>query len=462
MDAEIIPTDHDADRGSDKTQCHTGRKWLIRISVTSVLMLFLFTATLPTIVTVCGLQNAILAGATSDQELSASAKSASLAWFTPVTFRDVDVKRDDKSWAVSTPTFSTDKSLLDLLLGLPDIGSITLDRPVVVLQPVATPQTTDEDDEHPESSATYPPMKAIVRDGSVEIRLPNDPEPVISVDGISFVARTETISGTSLLIVEPVKLFDRRKLTPELCDQGLQLIAPILSEAAVVTGELTVELDGFQMPIGTITQAERVHLTKISGRLMLHKVETGLKNPLLAEIASVLSMMSGGKFATVRASEETQVIFRVEHGRVHHEGLTLLIPELSRDLTITTSGWVDIEENIDIRILANLSGLIPSRIGILTDLTQAPLELHMTGTLTNPHVSLPGGRNILDELAGRLTGGDTTRSSGENRNLTGAITDLVGGLVGDSNSKPDMKKATRGIFDLIRTFQNDSKAGPQK
>ncbi|MGZ0170130.1 MAG: hypothetical protein ACKVHE_11280, partial [Planctomycetales bacterium] len=174
---------------------------------------------------------------------------------------------------------------------------------------------------------------------------------MISIDGISFVGRTEVKNASSMLIVEPVKLFDRRELTPELCDQGLQLIAPILSDSARVTGRLSIELDDFQIPIGTVTQDERVELTKISGRMMLHNVETGLKNPILAAITSVLAKLSGGRFGTVRAAEETEVTFRVEDGRVHHEGLTLLIPELASDLTIQTNGWVDLEENIDMQIL---------------------------------------------------------------------------------------------------------------
>ena len=191
---------------------------------------------------------------------------------------------------------------------------------------------------------------------------------MISVDGLFFVGRTKIENGTSLLIVEPVKLFDRRELTPKLCDQGLQLIAPILSDSATVTGCLSIELDDFQIPIGTVTQDKRVKLTRISGRMSLHRVETGLKNPLLAEIASVLAAVSGSRFATVRASEETEVRFRVQDGRVHHEGLTLLIPELASDLTIRTSGWVDLEENIDVQILVGISGLVSSRIEVLGSL----------------------------------------------------------------------------------------------
>jgi hypothetical protein len=436
----------------------TGRKMLLRLVALVIAGLCLVVIGLPTIVATTWLHNAILGKAADWRELSVSADSATLGWFAPVTLRGADVKRDDRSWEFTTPNFSTDKTLLQLLLAPSDIGTINLDRPVVVVQPI-NGEAADDEEERAKPRVIYPEIRAVIRDGTVQVRGANNPEPVISIDGISFVGRTEVKNASSMLIVEPVKLFDRRELTPELCDQGLQLIAPILSDSARVTGRLSIELDDFQIPIGTVTQDERVELTKISGRMMLHNVETGLKNPILAAITSVLAKLSGGRFGTVRAAEETEVTFRVEDGRVHHEGLTLLIPELASDLTIQTNGWVDLEENIDMQILVNVSALASSRIEILSSLMQAPLEIRMTGTLKHPKISLPAGRNMLDQLTGRfgeLAGlEDATGDSGK-PNLPGAITDLLGELVGGSDKEPDVKITAPGILDLIRSLQRDS------
>jgi hypothetical protein len=464
MDQEISPSDtSDAAPGDNSDNAPTAiarstqhvpmRKMLLRLAVLLGGGFLLVIIGLPTIVATSGLYNSILDRAAEGRELSVTAESATLAWFSPVTLRNTDVKRDDESWQFSAETFSTDRTLLQFLLSPSEIGTINLDRPTVVVKPI-NPDSEDDNADSPGSKTVYPKMRTVIRDGTVEVRGLVGTKPVISVDGISFVGRTEVENETSLLIVEPVKLFDRRELTPELCDQGLQLIAPILSDAAMVSGRLTVELDAFQIPIGTVTQEERVQLTKISGRMMLHGVETGLKNPLLAEIASVLTAVSGGRFGTVRASEETEVQFQVQDGRVHHEGLTLLIPELTNDLTIRTSGWVDLEENIDVQILVNVSGLASSRIEVLSSLMQAPLEIRMTGTLKHPRISLPAGRNMLDQLTGRLGGltGIGAQANGEST-LPGAISDLVGGLVGDMKDKPDVQKTARGIFDLIDAFR---------
>jgi len=460
MDPEISPSEpspDDSPAASDRpTKQVPLQKLLLRLAVLLVGVFLLVIIGLPTIIATIGLHSSILDRVAKGRGLSVTAESATLAWFSPVTLRNTDVKRDDESWQFSAETFSTDKSLFQFLLSPAEIGTVNLDRPTVTVKPVKRDES-DNNTDLPKSKTVYPALRTVIRDGTVEVRGPVGSEPVISVDGIFFVGRTKIENGTSLLIVEPVKLFDRRELTPKLCDQGLQLITPILSDSATVTGCLSIELDDFQIPIGTVTQDERVELTRISGRMSLHRVETGLKNPLLAEIASVLAAVSGSRFATVRASEETEVRFRVQDGRVHHEGLTLLIPELASDLTIRTSGWVDLEENIDVQILVGISGLVSSRIEVLGSLIQAPLEIRMTGTLTHPEICLPAGRNMLDQITerlGGLTGLDVGTSLNTEANLPGAISGLVDGLVGDEKGNLDAKKTARGIFDLINVIRN--------
>jgi hypothetical protein len=462
MDAENTALNHESDSNTGTPERRSGHKWLVRLIIASILVPPLLVLALPTIVATAGLQNVLLNRATAEKGVSARAGSASLGWFTPVTLRHMKVERDDRTLTVDTPSFSTERSLLDLLLGLPDVGTITLDRPSVVLRPNGeTSEGADEDADNG-SKAVPPQVTVVIRDGAVAIQLPSEAEPIVAVDDISFVARTERSNDVSLLVVEPVKLIDRRRLTPELCARGLQFVAPFLSEATTVSGELTVAVKEFQLPIGDVTDEDRARLTKFSGQIVLHEVETGIRNPVLAQIVSVIATLSGGRFASVRVADETQVDFRVENGQVYHEGLVLVIPELSEGLSIQTSGWVDFDENIDIRILLNLAGLATPRSELLTSLTQAPLEFRMTGTLKDPKIRLPEGRSMLDEFAGRLTGGESGTAAGGKSNLTGAISDLIGGLAGDSEDKPDAKKTARGIFDLIQAIKGDSHADRPK
>jgi len=433
-------------------------KWLIRSILAVIVILPLLIAGLPTFVSILGLQNVVLEQATGQQEISASAGSASLGWLNRILLDDAKLSHDDGTLTVSAPSFRTERSLIDILLGFPDVGTIILEQPTIVLQPDDSGGFGNPDEgENSDQPNALPQLEAVVRDASVKILLPADSEPVIAIDGISFEARTQRSVAATTVTVDPVKLLDRRRLTPELCDRGLQLIAPVLSEATNVTGELTVDLHEFQMPINGASPEERSRLTKISGQIVLHEVETSLRNPVLAQIASVITKLSGGQFSSIRVAEESQVDFRVENGQVHHQGLTLVAPEFSKNLSIQTDGWVDLEENVDIRILVNLAGLAPSQVPMLASLTQAPIELHMTGTLQQPKIKLPEGRDLLDELAGRLSSEDSTSIPGDKPHLTGAISNLVDGIVGESQKKPDVEKTARGIFDLIRAIQDDPK-----
>ncbi|MBI1312115.1 hypothetical protein GC176_12550 [bacterium] len=464
MTAETNGADHELSSSGEAPRNHRRRRWLVRLSVGVLLTLTVFIAGLPTIVAATGLYRILIDRAAADRQMTASAESASLRWSNPVVLHDVQLQRDDGNLSVSTSTISTEKSLFDLLWSPASVKAISLDRPAVVLKASAFSQA---DDSRRQPHRRIPPLKAFIRGGSFEIRADSTAQPLVLINEVSFTARMERSTETDLLVVERVKVFDRRLLTPELCDRGLQFIAPVLSDAAIVTGQLTLDLNELQIPIGRVATDDRNRLMRISGQLMLHNVETGLRNPVLAQIASILSSMTGGHFATVKVAEDALVDFRVEQGRVHHQGLTLLIPEISDDLTIKTNGWVDLEENVDIRILVNLSGLTP-RVAILTDLTRSPLELHMTGTLSQPKISFPEGRDLLDELANRLTGDDgnpmpgssSTAAPQQKPDLPTAITNLVGSLVGEKQKKPDTRKTTHSIIDLIRAIQDEKPKTP--
>lgn len=432
------------------------RRRVIRSAVWILSGLVLLLVGLPSILAWTGTHDVVLTQLSAKHDVTANARSASLGWTKPVSLHDLDMERLDQSWSVRTETFSTDKTLLQWLFrDDQDFGTVELHQPHVVLRTLRLGETHEESGDMKSSAdERNPRLRTIVRNGSLEIHQPDNEDPVVEVDEISFVGRTEVESG--LFVVEPVRLLDRRELTRELCDRGLQLIAPLLAEAAYVNGQVTVDIDEFQVPIGNVDSEERIDRTRISGLMRLHEVETGIRNPLMAEIAAILSAISGGRPTTVRLSEDSQIRFRVDHGRVYHEGLVLLIPELSHDLTVTTSGWVDLDENIDIRIRVDLSGSAVSAGEVLRRLTGAPLELVLTGTIQRPRLRLPAGRSILEELSGRLdlVIGDRRRDSSQGQeSVSGAISDLVGGLLGDDQGKPDVGRSARGVLDLIQTFQ---------
>lgn len=450
MTTESTSTDQETETEVAEPTIRSRRKWLLRIAIVVA-----FPLLLPTFIALTGLHNVLLNGVLIKRDIAIVTDSASLGWFTPVSLHGVHVGRYDNRWMVSTQSITTEQSLIDLLFGYPDVGTITLEQPSVVLTHIPTTSPEQVDSTSPTSKT--PELRAIIQNGSVEILVLTDPQPLIAIEGISFVARTVPHAEANLLIVEPVTLFDHRTLTPERCDRGLQLIAPVLSKSATISGELTVELDELQIPISSVTPEQRVKLTKISGRLMLHDVETGLKSPLLAKIAPVLSKLTGGRFDVIRIAEESTIDFRVENGRVHHEGLTIVIPELSKGLTIETSGWVDVDKNIDILVLVNLASVTKPKIALLAKLTAAPLEFHITGTLNKPKLSLPQGRKMVDQLKGRWKGIIGGKSGDEEQEITDVVSDFVGDLIPPSKDKPGVREKAQGILNMIKSIRGGSK-----
>lgn len=433
----------------------TSRSW-VRRSVGVLVVAALTIALLPQILAVTGLFRPFLAAAASKHDLRVSAQSASLSWVGPVSLDGFTLERQDDSLAVFIPEMATRKTLLSVLTSLPDVGRITVDRPeVTVTVSQDKPDSAPEDGREPKVRRRFPGIECVVRDASVAINSEDGTDSIVDFDGISATARTEHTADGNSLTIDPVVIFDRRPLTPKLCNQGLQLIAPVLAENAMVTGTMTVELKEFRFPLDPASADERNRRLTMSGQFMLHDVETGLKTPLLKQIAAIVTQFVGVRVDRLRVANETRVDFNVEEGRVFHDGLTLVIPEISDDLTVTSSGWVDLNENVQAELSINLAGLGGSLAGIVGESLSEPLKLEVTGTLKNPKIRLPQGRSVLDEIAGRLSGGDIGTAAGGPANVEGAIVDVVDGIIGEGENKPDIEKTARGIFGLIKAFQKE-------
>jgi len=426
----------------------------------SGLLLALIVTFLPGILAASPYRNVLIQGSAHPHNLEGSSRSASAAWWSTIRVNGLTLRRTDETLNIDVDEIVTERTLFDLLLVRPDIGLVTLERPTVRLQ---IPDRLKTGEGEPEfdpvlAQRPVPDLSCVVRHGAIVIHSSAGSDPVVAIDDLSLTARAEHGPVGPELVVAPTVLFDRRTLTPELCNQGLQLVAPVLADAAFITGDMTVELDEFRIPLQKMPSAERNRRMRIAGRVRLHDVETGLKNPVLAAVAELIATVTGNRqVEVIRVADETLVEFQVEDGRVHHEGLTLVIPEISDELLIRTRGTVGLDETIDIQVTINLPARVTARIPVLGSLTQAPLELTLTGTLSNPRVSLPAGRDILDELANRLTSPNGESPDQPAPTLSGAIGTVVDGLNADRTGKPDIEKTARGIFDIIRATRDQKK-----
>lgn len=198
--------------------------------------------------------------------------------------------------------------------------------------------------------------------------------------------------GPMLVTHDPGRVIDRVRITPEMCNQALQYIAPALAGVAKAEGRFSIDLDGAQLPIDDPAQSD------VGGRFVVHSVEIG-PGPLTQELAVLLNRASAA-----RLSRESVVTFRMVNGRVYHRDLELVFP----DLTIRTHGSVGVDRTL--AILAEMP-VPPKWIGnnpLGDALRNQTIRLPIAGTLDKPQID----RHTLNQLSAdfiRRAAGDAVR-----------------------------------------------------
>lgn len=178
--------------------------------------------------------------------------------------------------------------------------------------------------------------------------------------------------------VEPGKILDQVRINPDMCAQGLQYIAPILAGVAAAEGRFSIELDQCEIRLDDPAQS------KLAGRFTVHAIEVG-PGPLVRELAVVLSRASVAKL-----QRESVIRFHLADGRVYHEGLELVFPEMS----VRTHGWVGLDQSMS--LVAEMpippKWLAGHRL-LDAALKNQELKVPIRGTLSQPQID----RRKLDE-----------------------------------------------------------------
>ena len=121
-----------------------------------------------------------------------------------------------------------------------------------------------------------PTFTAIVKDAALTVRLTGQDEPVIDVDDINMTIRVERAEEGRVLTLDPVVIFDHRKLSPKLASNLLHLFDPTMSDIPEINGEFSLSLDKLHIPIG-VPRDEAVKRMELEGKLVLHDVSTRKK-----------------------------------------------------------------------------------------------------------------------------------------------------------------------------------------
>lgn len=205
--------------------------------------------------------------------------------------------------------------------------------------------------------------------------------------------RVRLSPGPAELLVDRGPLVSQVPITPEMCQQGLMYLAPVLAGVTQAQGRFSIDMEGARVPLLDPAQGD------VAGQLTVHSVEVG-PGPLIQELAVLLNRPGGA-----RLTRESQVRFRMVDGRVYHQGLELVFPEL----TIRTHGSVGLDQTLS--ILAEMP-VPPKWIGnnaLGQTLRNQTIRLPIGGTLSQPRIDQQALRQASAEFL-RSTTTDALRN----------------------------------------------------
>ena len=174
-------------------------------------------------------------------------------------------------------------------------------------------------------------------------------------------------------------LAEQVNITPAMCASALKFIAPVLADVSTAQGRFSIELEGCRIPLDDLAQGD------LAGRFTIHSVQVG-PGPLIRELAILT-----GRAAPAKLRRESVVPFRMVNGRVYHQGLELIFPEL----TVRTRGSVGLDQTL--AVMAEMP-IPPKWLGnnvAGSALRNQTVRLPIGGTLSKPKID----RRELDRVS---------------------------------------------------------------
>jgi hypothetical protein len=354
--------------------------WILGIFAILVVVLILAA---PWIVAKTGLRDTAINAILASPSVTASSQSASFGWFSPLSIHGLQLNSANKRIDIRVEDITSDESPLQVWKSSPDLGTIRVEKPHVTLE-----LPLDVKIERAQRLELEPTFTAVVKDAALTVRVPDLDVPAIDVDGINMTFRVEKADGGRVLTLDPLVVFDKRKLSPKLADKCLHLIDPTLGDISDLGGEISLSLDKLRVPLG-ISKDELATRIEVEGNLSFHQVSSKVKSPLRQALVHLVADMNGKHPSDVlRVVQDGEARFQVRNGRLHHEGLHITVPDIDPGFKINSSGSVGLDRTLDLHV--ELPHLDP-----VERKERGPAKCRVTGTITNPKISVQNASLVM-------------------------------------------------------------------
>ncbi len=200
--------------------------------------------------------------------------------------------------------------------------------------------------------------------------------------GTAAADRPAAAADALILYHAPGRIAEQIRLNPELCAQALKFVAPVMANVATAEGRFSLDIDRCRIPLADPAQGE------LLGRLTIHSAEVS-PGPLVAELAVLL-----GRASPARINQESVITFRMADGRVYHEGMELVFP----DLTIRTQGWVAFDDTLSLTAEMSVPPKWLAGNPAAPTLRSQTIRLPVGGTLKHPLID----RKVLAQTSAQF------------------------------------------------------------
>jgi hypothetical protein len=358
------------------------RSRIIRALGIFVILLAVLIVAAPWIVAHTGLRDMAINSILASPSVTASSDSASFGWFSPLAVHGLHLNSTNNHVDVRVEDMTAERSPWQLWSSAPDLGTIKVERPAVRLELPLEVQVQGP------NNRLEPTFTAIVKDAGLTVRLTGQDEPVLDLDDINMTFRVEKAEEGRVLTLDPMVLFDRRKLSPKLASKLLHLFDPTMGDIPQITGAVSLSLDKLRAPVGALRE-RAVNRVELEGKLVLHEVSTEVSNPMRRALVQLVADMNGKDASkVVRLAQDAEIRFQVRDGRLYHEGLRIGFPDIDPELQLTSRGSVGLDKTLDLFVeLPRLDKALRKEKG--------PAKCRITGTIGTPKITVEDASLVL-------------------------------------------------------------------
>ncbi len=452
----------------------TSSFWKRRGMVTTSVVFSLLTAgvsLVPVVLTSTSLRNRLLKSAIGNEELTATAEAASGGWLAPLTFDHVRIADAEGALVWTVQEIRTSKGLLSFLTEPDQVGEIRLKDSSFKVH-------LTDDGKWPIKSKSRPSNAQLsfrIENGSLAISVPWRNVPIIELSELAITGNIgPDPDGRRMLHVDPIHVLDHAPITESNTHQNLALIAPVLSQSTTVSGSASVWLDAIHIPLDEATAIESSLSDTldgegnlkgefpIHGRAEFHALEASLKESWTRQLTALIGQVGGPEIPNkVQVLKDSTVHFSVSREGISHDGMVFLLPQFAQGLTFTSSGIVRLDESLDLLLTLQLPKIVPAGrpfLTLLAQLTEAPLQVRVVGTVSEPRLQMPEGMDLLSGLSGQIAPAQHTEEAPP---LPSAVMDLIQS-VGNQDREQVKKDLPGNISNLIRAIDKQAKQKREK